>query len=110
MATPKEILLTVGGSTMWDLSINQTGDPLKICFQHAWSLQSVPSITPSPSTYTLEVSNDGVKWDVYQSEAQDVSVEDSLRRDRFNFLYLRVVTNSNGGSGINTFKFVLKDG
>lgn len=104
---PKKIILKTGGND-FDLSIDQVGDAQTICYQYGWSIQSFPSVLPSGATYTVQVSDDGVKFDDLHVKSTGVNVDDSVCADHLNFLYIRVVTTSNGSTGNCSFKLVLK--
>lgn len=106
---PKKIILKTGGND-FDLSLDQVGDWFRVCYQYGWSLApSVQGLTGAP-IYTFEVSDDGTTPFNYKELATDVSIEDSLCDTHLNYLYARVSTVSNGGSGTAQFNLILKDG
>lgn len=103
-----EIILKTGGVD-YDLSQDQTGDSVQLCFQYGWSITPVFN-SSGLATYTVLVSDDNITFFDYKDLAKDVSIDDSLCDTHMNYLFIRVDTISNGDSGIGNFKLVLKNG
>lgn len=74
-----------------DATIGFTTDTVEWVFSPDWSVSFTPVGVDGSGTYTIEVSNDKIKWDKYDSNSTDVSIQNSFEWDYFGFRYIRVI-------------------
>jgi hypothetical protein len=81
-----------------DATVDFTTDAYDFDYSHDWSTSiSETGVVGSP-TYTIECSNDKVKWYEYNSASTAVALADAVADDRFSFSYMRLIYSANGTS------------
>jgi len=84
-----------------DATNDFTTDAYEFCYSHDWSvsLNDVGlAVTGQDPTFTIEVSNNGVKWYDWDSLSTDTAIEDSPDADYMSYKYMRIVYSSNGAT------------
>ncbi len=75
-----------------DATVGVTTDALDLSKGYSWSIQIFSdSIVGSGAQFTVECSNDGNKWDEYDTNSTGVSIDDSFAHSTFEFRYIRLV-------------------
>lgn len=83
-----------------DATSDFTTDAYQFCNSHDWSvsLNDNGLAGNPPPTFTIEVSNNGVKWYDWDSLSTGVEIDDSPDADYMSYKYMRVVYSANGNS------------
>lgn len=72
---------------------------IELCFDYIWFLQIVKSGADGNPLFTLEASNDGVNWDTWHCDFENVELIDnsvSFHSHYFGAKYLRLCMEANG--------------
>ena len=86
-----DTIFSIGATINHDATVNFTTDSLKICDADGWSFSAVGTgLSDASSTYTIEVSNDDVKFYDYHPDAKNVNVDDAVDSTHLLWKYMRV--------------------
>ena len=80
----------------YDATVNFTTDEIRFLHSHDWSVDVSETGTDGNPTFTIQASNDNLKWYDYDKNAQNVKIEDAFGWDYFEFKYMRIVYVATG--------------
>lgn len=94
MSGPLLILFQFADGNTHDASVSEISISQSICFQYGWLLTPISSGLNANPTYTLEVSNDDINFQAYDSRIKDAAIIQPFDDDHMNGLFFRIVYNA----------------
>ena len=93
-----------------DATINESSESIYVGYNCVWAIVTeLTGIVDGPPLYTVQVSDDEVKWDNYRSASTDVDVNNPVDDTHLAFDYIRIVHNANGATtGSVKYKLCIK--
>lgn len=106
MSRPHKIIFQFGDGADHDASVSEASASVEFCFVHNWSMIPEVSGLDQNPTWTLEVSNDNVTWNPYDTLMQDAAIDQGFDDTHSNFLYYRINYNAQTNT-TGTVKFIM---
>lgn len=109
MSSPIKIEFSFGDGTTHDASLTETSTSQEMCYDYSWSLVPEFSALDANPTWTLEVSNDNVTFNPYDTLTQDTAITQGFDDTHSTFLYWRIAYNAQTNTtGTVSFTLILK--